>query len=93
MVPSFLEQQVRSHISRARADLRALATALESYYGDNKAYVTGHGHQVPPYSLWFVFIELSFPYISQVFLKDPFYRPVSSGSSVVSLNVYMRTRI
>ena len=31
-VPNFLEAQVRSKVSRARADMRSLATGLESYF-------------------------------------------------------------
>lgn len=37
-VPNFLEAQVRSKVSRAKADMRSVATALESYYVDNNAY-------------------------------------------------------
>lgn len=37
-VPNFLEAQVRSKISRTRADLRSMATALEAYNIDNNAY-------------------------------------------------------
>lgn len=37
-VPNFLEAQVRSRVSRAKADHRALATALESYYVDYNSY-------------------------------------------------------
>jgi len=36
-VPNFLEAQVRSKVSRAKADMRSLATALESYM---VAYIT-----------------------------------------------------
>jgi type II secretion system protein G len=41
-VPNFLEAQIRSKVSRARADMRNLATALEGYCVDNQKY--------PPYS-------------------------------------------
>ncbi len=34
-VPNFLEAQVRSKVSRAKADIRSLATALEAYAVDN----------------------------------------------------------
>jgi len=34
-VPNFLEAQVRSKVSRAKTDMRSLATALESYRVDN----------------------------------------------------------
>ncbi len=40
-VPNFLEAQVRSKVSRAKADMRSLATALESYMVDERHY--------PPY--------------------------------------------
>lgn len=37
-VPNFLEAQVRSKVSRAKADLRSIITALESYQVDNNKY-------------------------------------------------------
>lgn len=37
-VPNFLEAQVRSKVSRAKADMRSTATALESYAVDNNKY-------------------------------------------------------
>jgi len=37
-VPNFLEAQVRAKISRARTDMRSVATALESYRVDNNQY-------------------------------------------------------
>jgi prepilin-type N-terminal cleavage/methylation domain-containing protein len=37
-VPNFLEAQVRAKVSRARADMRSAATALEAYYVDNNRY-------------------------------------------------------
>ena len=37
-VPNFLEAQVRSKVSRVSADLRTLATAIESYVVDNNHY-------------------------------------------------------
>lgn len=37
-VPNFLEAQVRSKISRAKNDMRVLATALEAYHVDQQAY-------------------------------------------------------
>ena len=41
-VPNFLEAQVRAKVSRARADLRSMATAVETYRIDNNGYPT-HG--------------------------------------------------
>jgi type II secretion system protein G len=37
-VPNFLEAQVRSKVSRAKSDIRTMATALESYAVDNNGY-------------------------------------------------------
>lgn len=37
-VPNFLEAQVRSKVSRAAADVRSLATALEAYHVDYNNY-------------------------------------------------------
>ncbi len=37
-VPNFLEAQVRSKVARVKADMRATATALESYAVDHNAY-------------------------------------------------------
>ncbi len=37
-VPNFLEAQVRAKVSRAKSDIRTLATALETYRVDNTAY-------------------------------------------------------
>ena len=37
-VPNFLEAQVRSKVSKSRNDMRALATALETYKIDTNRY-------------------------------------------------------
>ena len=37
-VPNFLEAQVRSKVSRVKADLRSMATAIESYVVDSNKY-------------------------------------------------------
>jgi prepilin-type N-terminal cleavage/methylation domain-containing protein len=37
-VPNFLEAQTRSKVSRVKADMRSMATALESYVVDNNKY-------------------------------------------------------
>jgi len=37
-VPNFLEAQVRSKVSRAKADMRSLATAFEAYRVDSSGY-------------------------------------------------------
>lgn len=40
-VPNFLEAQTRSKVSRAQADMRTLATAIEAYRVDNNNYPMG----------------------------------------------------
>ena len=37
-VPNLLEAQTRSKVSRVKADLRTVATALEAYHGDYNVY-------------------------------------------------------
>ncbi len=37
-VPNFLEAQTRAKVSRVRADMRSLATAMETYVVDNNRY-------------------------------------------------------
>src|SRR3954465_8733783 len=37
-VPNFLEAQIRAKVSRAKADMRTLATGLEAYQVDNNSY-------------------------------------------------------
>ncbi|GAB4318472.1 MAG: hypothetical protein Kow0059_11990 [Candidatus Sumerlaeia bacterium] len=44
-VPNFLEAQVRSKVSRAKADMRSLATALEAYAVDNNKYPVSWARQ------------------------------------------------
>lgn len=43
-VPNFLEAQTRSKVSRCQADMRSIATALESYFTDDNHY--------PPDQTW-----------------------------------------
>lgn len=37
-LPNFLESQTRSKVSRVKADMRTIATALEAYHVDNNRY-------------------------------------------------------
>ena len=67
-VPNFLEAQVRSKVSRARADLRSIATGIEAYVVDHNHYPPNEaGYNVlPP--------QLSTPiaYLTNARLVDPF---------------------
>jgi type II secretion system protein G len=47
-VPNFLEAQVRSKVSRAHTDMRAVAVALEAYRTDNNSYPSAaYGQSLP----------------------------------------------
>jgi prepilin-type N-terminal cleavage/methylation domain-containing protein len=45
-VPNFLEAQTRAKVSRAKNDMRTLATAIESYQVDNNNYPTDAGNGI-----------------------------------------------
>ncbi len=38
-IPNFLQAQVRSKVSRVQADMRSIATGIESYYVDHNEYI------------------------------------------------------
>jgi prepilin-type N-terminal cleavage/methylation domain-containing protein len=73
-VPNFLEAQTRAKVSRVKADLRSVATALESYIVDWNFFPPDEG-PVPgtQYRLEAV-SELSTPiaYITSAAIRDPF---------------------
>jgi len=76
-IPNFLEAQVRSKVSRAKADMRSMAGALESYYVDSNAFPQCHTYGIVtrlPGETIAVLERLSTPiaYISNVVIKDPF---------------------
>ncbi|MGC8742174.1 MAG: type II secretion system protein [Candidatus Sumerlaeaceae bacterium] len=77
-VPNFLEAQVRAKVSRAKADIRSLATALESYAVDNNNFppditLVG-GMQIGAGWNWYISHRLTTPtaYIANNMLTDPF---------------------
>jgi len=67
-VPNYLESQIRAKVSRARADLRSIATALESYAVSWNDYPPSDGKYI------IIPIELTTPvaYITSAELIDPF---------------------
>lgn len=77
-VPNFLEAQTRSKVSRAEADLRTLATALEAYATDWNAYPPAMGN-----AMYFKLKVLSSPvsYIADPYVPDPF--PAGDPASVL----------
>lgn len=68
-VPNFLEAQVRSKVSRAKADMRTLVTGLEAYRVDNTDYPIDRGYG-QYYEDWKQ-LTTPVPYINNIPL-DPF---------------------
>ena len=67
-VPNLLDAQVRAKVSRAKADMRTIATALEVYRADNNAYPPNDGHyNIPP-----VQVTTPIAYLTTSLLIDPF---------------------
>jgi len=71
-VPNFLEAQTRAKVSRTKADLRSVATALEAYAVDYNTYPD----ITPGAAIYLEYLEhkLTTPvaYITSVDMKDPF---------------------
>ncbi|PKO20044.1 hypothetical protein CVU37_00825 [candidate division BRC1 bacterium HGW-BRC1-1] len=78
-VPNFLEAQVRSKVSRTKADMRSASTAIESYMVDWNKYPFDGANAAGPmvakmYNYWYLPKELSTPiaYITTVSYPDVF---------------------
>ena len=89
-VPNFLEAQTRSKVSRVLADFRSLATAIESYAVDQRAYPTQRTYTYSNVLVDFPegLIRLSTPvaYMTNPLLRDPF----KTGGDRSSNNVLNR---
>lgn len=90
-VPNFLEAQVRSKVTRARADMRSLSTGLESYFVDWNRYSPCGSRWVSPdptspYRWWYVNWPMTSPvqYVSNASqMRDPF-RDQNMGTTPIS---------
>ncbi len=71
-IPNFLEAQTRSRVSRAKADFRSIATAIEAYAADSNAYPPGY-QTAPRHGLMVLTSPIS--YISNAYPFDPFRPP------------------
>ena len=71
-VPNFLEAQTRSKASRARADMRSIASAIESYHVDYNHYPPGYG-TAERYGLDALTTPIAFLTSGAIF--DPFTSP------------------
>ncbi|MBN1478137.1 prepilin-type N-terminal cleavage/methylation domain-containing protein [Candidatus Sumerlaeota bacterium] len=90
-VPNFLEAQTRAKVSRAKADIRSLATAIEAYRIDHNAYPNDVELGWP----WYVPTALSTPvaYITNAFLLDPFRTaPTDSTSHLTGISGILTMR-
>jgi type II secretion system protein G len=71
-VPNFLEAQARSKMSRVKADLRSIATALESYRVDNNDYPPELPEDPGFFIEFATLLTTPVAYMTSVKLKDPF---------------------
>ena len=86
-VPNFLEAQTRSKVSRVKADMRSLATAVEAYHVDHKHYppVTLPAPQLPSI-VRLVPLTTPIAYITTV-PSDPFNLDVWTGYNPADMRV------
>jgi len=86
-VPNFLEAQIRSKVSRVKADFRSLATGIESYSVDWNHYPPDVPD--PQFMLSLVYV-LTTPqaYFSNVNLTDPFIPTKSLGPQALDSYQY-----
>ncbi len=77
-IPNFLQAQTRAKVSRCQADMRTIATALESYYVDHNEYPPD-GYQGVPEDTgwWFLNYKITTPvaYLTDAGIEDPFFPP------------------
>jgi len=73
-IPNFLEAQVRSKVSRSKADMRTLATALESYAVEHTKYPIDGSRPSDGSLFWYVPNAITTPiaFISSARIVDPF---------------------
>src|SRR5690349_12754467 len=76
-VPNMLEAQTRSKVARTRADMRSVATAIESYRIDDNAYPVAFGIAVNGRDSWAV-LSTPVAYITAGRTTDPFSKPGGS---------------
>jgi prepilin-type N-terminal cleavage/methylation domain-containing protein len=86
-VPNFLEAQIRSKVSRVKADFRSITTSIESYNVDWNHYPPDVAN--PQFALSMVYI-LTTPqaYISSLSLTDPFNPTKKLGAQAIDSYQY-----
>ena len=82
-VPNFLEAQTRAKVSRAKADMRSLATAIEAYYVDNNRYMP-NPNPAPATATALRSLSTPISYITNPLIEDVFLPPnatqITSGT-------------
>lgn len=82
-IPNLLEAQTRAKVTRAKADMRTLATALESYAADSHSYPPDFDSNIypgissPDESLTYAVLTTPVAFLTSV-PRDPF-RPIFSA--------------
>ena len=94
-IPNFLSAQMRSKVTRVKAEFRSLTTAIESYHVDNTAYPP---FGIPPddpmaYDMWVVQSRLTTPisYIRSIPLDMFHYTSGFDGSRTITPYVYVQS--
>jgi prepilin-type N-terminal cleavage/methylation domain-containing protein len=93
-VPNFLEAQMRAKVSRAKADIRTVATAIESYAVDNNKYPID-GSTTDDQAYWYVpggptvtggvaGITSPIAYLSSNVLVDPFRTKAAAAAAMAA---------
>lgn len=85
-VPNFLEAQTRSKVSRTKADMRSVATAVESYRVDTNHYPPPFGVDVEGRDSWAV-LSTPVAYITAARMVDPFSKGVTLGQRTLTYEI------
>lgn len=80
-VPNFLEAQTRAKVSRVKADLRTVASAMEMYAVDRSSYP---GDAVGPDYRGLKALTTPIAYVTNIFV-DPFHKGYKDGYADASL--------
>ncbi|HMX63114.1 MAG TPA: prepilin-type N-terminal cleavage/methylation domain-containing protein [Candidatus Sumerlaeota bacterium] len=81
-VPNFLEAQTRAKVSRTKADMRSVATAMESYRVDTNHYPPPYGVKVEGVRDSWAVLSTPIAYLTVARMQDPFTRPSGSVGQV-----------
>jgi prepilin-type N-terminal cleavage/methylation domain-containing protein len=93
-VPNFLEAQTRAKVSRVKADMRSLATAIETYVLDWNSYPPCNDFQLAgvrltegdmiPDDMTLERLSTPISYMTNAWLQDPFFTNMFTSFSEVS---------